>query len=43
MSYEFAAFRRMIDERDLDRAEELLDISEIAAAILEEAWTQMSA
>ena len=43
MSCEFAAFRRMIDERDLDRAEELLDISEIAAAILEEAWTQMSA
>ena len=42
MSCEFAAFRRMIDEKDLDRAEELLDLSEIAVAILEEARAQIT-
>ena len=42
MSCEFAAFRRMIDEKDLDQAEELLDLSEIAVAILEEARAQIT-
>lgn len=32
----------MIDEKDLDRAEELLDLSEIAVAILEEARAQIT-
>ena len=41
MSYEFAAFRRMIDQRDLTGAAALLDISETAAAILEQARGQI--
>lgn len=42
MSYEFAAFQRMIDGVCLDEASQLLDLSEIAAEILETAHGQIS-
>lgn len=41
MSYEFIEFRRMVEQRDLAGAEELLRVSEIAVEILETARAQL--
>lgn len=43
MRYEFAAFRRMVDGPDLAWAEELLALTEISTAVLEEARSQIPA